>query len=84
MIATILIDRNHPIHVLITKILKHTQTSLENRLRSIKKYIHQLWSTIFNTTNAIETKLIIGITHRKKYQIRTCSHLSAFITHYFT
>jgi hypothetical protein len=38
-------------------------TPYENRFRSIRKDMDQLWMTIFKNTNVLETKLIIGTTH---------------------
>src|SRR5205085_547469 len=80
---------NRPTHVTIKKIYKQPQnpvenrllihTSYENRLRSIRKDIRQLWSRTFNNTNVIETKLIIGTSHRQNAKlelVRTCPHLS--------
>ncbi len=51
----------------------------ENRLRSFRKDIHQLWSTIFNNANVLQKKLIVDTTIRRNIKlelVRTCPHSS--------
>ena len=85
----VIINTNRPTHVTIKNIWKTSQEQFqerliihapyENRLRSLRKALHQLWSTIFANTNINQTKLIVGTSHRQNLKlelVRTCPHLS--------
>lgn len=86
---TVIIDANRPTHVLVKQIWKDTPSTVQNRLIlhvpyenrniSLRKNIHQLWSTQFKNTNIAQTRLILGTTTRRKNKlelVRTCPTLS--------
>ena len=77
--ASVIIDKIHPTHGAIKKIFEKSQNSIENRLiihttyenrlKTIRKDIHQLWYTTFENTNVMETKLIIGTQQRRNVKL---------------
>ena len=88
-VTTVILPDEQPTHVKVKKIWQSAPTSLqddliihapyENRLRSIRPDIRQLWSTLFTSTNVLMTKLIIGTRQRRNVRfelVRTCSSLS--------
>ena len=68
-------DPNRPTFISVTKVWPQNDPQLplpliihlpyENRLRLFRKYLHQLWSSIFQNTHVRQTKLITGTNIRR-------------------
>jgi hypothetical protein len=60
--------------------LSYSSCTHENRIKYVRKDIHQVWSTIFNNTSIIGTKLILAAIHRYNAKLEFFEYVLIYLS----